>query len=549
MTVQGSQLTNPEYAALALLDEAKKAREDMSKFYELVMKHELTKAPLLPAPHQQLMFDFATFHEKAVLRMPVGTGKTYGMGAMTLWLIGADVTQRGAIISKTRTQAQKVLSMVKDYIEEPTLNPPLIMVYPNLKRSTRQQDPWTQSAIAIERPPGIRDPSLVAAGLGFSISGARLSWLLTDDVIDDENTANRQLREDVQSKFDGRLISRMDPTNSRVIVCNTPWHREDLTYHLEQRAGWPTLVMDIYGYIRITNAAAAWMNHALNVYLRPSMTRVEDEFDWYRLKAFDPDPDEQTPLWEERYSKERIREIRYGKDGKGGMLPHEFARLFLCQPLADDAARCQRDWVEKCKRKGMGETLLSHYEGNNPTYTGIDLGIGVTRRHDLTVFFTAEILPDGTRRLIDIESGRYSGPVIVEKLIQKSIRYKSALWVEGNAAQQYLIQFAQQKDKSLRIQSHTTTRANKQNLDFGVESVFTELKNEAWIIPCDAQGKCDSEVQEWVNEMLYYQPPPAHTGDRLMASWICREAIRKGGRTRLPPKIGRKREMASVGQF
>jgi hypothetical protein len=34
------------------------------------------------------------------------------------------------------------------------------------------------------------------------------------------------------------------------------------------------------------------------------------------------------------------------------------------------------------------------------------------------------------------------------------------------------------------------------------------------------------QIQEWIDEMLYYQPS-AHTGDRLMACWMAREAARQ----------------------
>jgi hypothetical protein len=548
MEVSGSKLSDPEYAAFALLETAKEARGDLSKFYGLVIKHELTQESLIPAPHQVLMFDFVTHHYKAVLRLPVGTAKTTGMGAMTLWLLGQDNTQRGAIVSRTSTQAQKVLVMARDYIEEPTLNPPLILTFPNFQKSTRPQDPWTQKALTIERPRGIRDPSLIAIGGDGKIEGSRLGWMLTDDLVHYDNSSTQNQRDDLRRKFFGSFMSRMDPV-SRVVVTNTPWDRSDLTFYLEENVGWPTLTMDIYGFIRVTNPSAAWMNHALNEHLRPSNTRVDDQYDWYRLRALDPDPQEIKPLWAARYSADRIKEIRYGKSGIGEMPPMEFARTFMCQPMSEDAARCEKAWIEKCKARGMGETLVSEYTGPNPTYTGIDVGVGTERKHDLTVFFTAECLPDGSRRLLDIDSGRITGPAIIDKLLQKNQRYKSAVWVEGNAAQKYLVDFAKEKNKNINIRAHTTTKANKLNLDFGVESVFTELQNGSWIIPCDKNGVCEPEVQEWIDEMLFYQPPPAHTGDRLMANFIARQAMRRGNRGDPKPKVGRTREMASTGGF
>lgn len=538
-------ISDTQLAVRALMRKAKTARNDLTLFYSMVMKHELTKARLDPAPHQKLMFSFIQHHDRSVLRMPIGTGKTFGMVATTLWLLGSDTTQRGAIVSKIRQQAQKPLGMVADYVTEPKLNSALILIYPWLKKSGRPADTWTQNQLTVERDPGIRDPSLLAVGIDAAIAGARLSWLVADDTIDDENTNTPANREKVASNFDGRLMSRLDPIGSRAVVCNTPWHRKDLTYHLEYNAGWPTITMDIYGFIRINNAEASWLDEALGTMIRKSTTRNG----YYRLSEFDPDPNEETPLWPERYSAERIHEIRYGREGRGGMLPHEFARLFLCEPFDESAARCQKDWIEACKLQGMGTNLVKEYNGNSPVYTGLDLGIGSSMKHDKTVFFTFELLPDGKRRILDIESGRWTGPVIVDKIIHKTEVYNSMLIVESNSAQDYIRQFAIKKRKDLMIKAHTTTRANKLHLDFGVESVFTEVQQKAWIIPCDKYGVCEPEVQNWIDDMLYYQPPPAHTGDHLMACWIARDRARKSNKNDPVPTAGAQLQMSQTGGF
>ena len=462
---------------------------------------------------------------------------TFGMAAVTLWLMGRDRTQRGALVSKTRGQASKVLSMVSDYITEPRLNARLGLVFPNLKRSPRPNDPWTQQQITVERPPGIRDPTLIAAGFDQAIAGARLSWLVGDDIVDDENASTKVARDKVSSLFDGRLVSRLDPMGSRAVVTNTPWDREDLTYHLENNAGWPTITMDIYGYIRVTNADAVWMAKALQTHLRPSTTRPGS----YRLMAFD-DPNEETTLWPDRYPLAVINEIRYGKGGKGGMLPNQFARLFLCEPFDPEAARCQREWIERCKQRGMGMRLLSEHEGyhgNNKTYTGIDLGIGKTTNHDRTVYFTYERLPDGSKLILDIESGRFDGKVIVDKLLKKASAYRSVTAVETNAAQDFIRQWAKTTNREVAVKAHTTGGANKRDIDFGVESIFSELQDGDWIIPCDSNGICEPEVQAWCDSMLYYQPPPAHTPDVLIACWIARERGRASGGNDPKPTTGK----------
>lgn len=518
------------------------ARGSIEAFYRLVIKHELTKVDLEPAAHQKVMFSFIEHHPKTVHRIPIGMAKTFGMAAVTLWLTGNDVTQRGAILSKTQAQAAKPVQMVADYITEPSLNGPLGLVFPWLRKSSRGSDPWTVNKLTVERPPGIRDPTLVAVGLEGAIGGARLSWVVADDTIDLDNSGTPEAREKARVNLEGRILSRLDIKGGKAVFTNTPWDREDLTYYLEQEAGWPTLQMDIYGNVRVTNADAAWLTMAEREYLKPSVHTPGA----YRLRDHGEDPDEEIPLWPERMNAD---EIAIEKKEK---MPHEFARLYLCEPFDPSAARCQREWVEKCKMAGVGLSLVHTYHGENPTFAGIDLAIGnKQKRHDRTVFFVFELLPNGTRKILNIMSGRFTGPRIVDIINDWYFRYGSIMIVENNAAQDYIRQFADPsvnpdaKRKDLIIKAHNTQRHNKIHQDFGVESIFTELRNGAWIIPCDANGKCDKPVQQWIDDMVMYMPHK-HTGDHLMACWIARERARRNGRNDPPPKPAAKTRWAQA---
>lgn len=222
------------------------------------------------------------------------------------------------------------------------------------------------------------------------------------------------------------------------------------------------------------------------------------------------------------------------------MPPHDFARLYLCDPFVSEVTRCQRDWIDNCKRKGAGLPLVPHYDGPAQTFTGVDVGIGRGREHDQTVLYTLANEADG-RRILMIEPGRWSGPDIARRLVDTSRRYHSSIMVEGNQAQAFLAEFVREIDPSVTISSRPTTHQNKSSTDYGVESVFAELQAGKWIIPCDAHGRCERTVQRWIDECLYYQPPPAHPGDLLMASWIAREAARLGSRRGPPPRVGVKR--------
>ena len=496
---------------------AERARADAKEFFPFVMRQEHTGAEIVALPHQRVLFDFVTAHQACVVRMPVGTSKTFCMAALALYFLGQDPTSRGAIVSATQGQAAKPLGMVRDIVES---SQELRLVFPHLRKSQRKADSWSQNEITVDRPPAIRDASIIAVGIDGAIAGARLSWAIVDDILDRENTSTPAGLQKVHDWFDSTVLSRIDPHNGRIVITNTPWSPDDLTYKLEA-AGYPTLTMDVLGNIRLSNCPD-WDSPEIVPSARPGEV--------YRLAAFnEPMNDrgevieELHPLWAERYPWTEIERLRTKH------LPHRFNQLYLSICRNDETARCKLDWIEQCKANGRGTSLVSEYSGPNVTVTGVDLAVGKGAQYDLTSMFTFEQLPNGKRVILDIEFGQFDAPTIVSKLIQKCQRYKSIARVENNAAQDYIIQFARARNASIPVKAHATGRA-KAHPEYGVEGLFIELQNGAWVIPCDANGRCHPNVQKWIEECLYYQPD-AHVGDVLMSSWLAREQARDMGLT------------------
>lgn len=496
-------------------EKADAAARDPKVFFEFVVKHETTGADLKCEPHQRVIFDFVMAHPRCVIRMPVGTSKTFTMGALTLFLLGQDPTGRGAIVSSTQGQAMKPLAMVRDTIESSQW---LRMVFPGLRKSQRKTDEWTQTEITVDRPPAIRDASLVAVGIDGAIAGARLSWIVVDDILDRENTASPAGLKKVHDWFDSTVLSRIDPKTGRIVVTNTPWDPEDVTYRLEA-AGWPTLTMDVTGNITITNCPD-WDSPDIIPSARPGEV--------YRLTAHG-EPcnaqgevcEEKVPLWAARYPWEEIAEL------KKNHLLYRFNQLYMCICRSDETAKCKIEWIDQCKAKGRGQTLVPSYTGNGVTITGVDLAVGKGSQYDNTALFTFEPLDTGHRRILDVEFGQWDAPTIVEKVIDKHVRYKSLVMVENNAAQDYLRQFVLQKNASIPIKAHTTGRG-KSHPEYGVEGIFLELMNGAWIIPSSAAGLVHPAIEKWISECLYYNPD-GHPGDVLMACWLGVELARQLG--------------------
>ena len=195
-------------------------------------------------------------------------------------------------------------------------------------------------------------------------------------------------------------------------------------------------------------------------------------------------------------------------------------------------------------------SLVPEYSGDNPVFMGVDLAIGKTRRSDVTVFFIFELFPNGMRRILHVSSGRWDGKYIVKHLINCYDRYNvGVVAVENNQGQDFLRQWAIDERPDISIYPHSTQSANKHSVDFGVESMFNELQNGAWVIPCDMNGGVDPEVQKFIDGCLFYQPPPAHTADHLMAAWFARDRCRRKAVMVDEGSLGQRRRESFAGGF
>ncbi len=518
------RLTPEQHERLIAEDEirVRRARKNLPAFFEYTMREQTSRVPVQCLPHQHVILDFIQHHDRCQLVLPVGHTKTFCSAATTLFLLGDDPTRRGAIISATQEQAHKTVSVVADYIQT---SPQLRRVFPRLRKSLRARDPWTQTAITVDRPPGIPDPSLVAVGFEGAILGARLNWVVIDDLLSFENTYTEEQRKKVYQWVDSSILSRLDPVGAKVVVCNTPWHPRDLVGELE-RLGWATLRMSVDGDIEISDDAT-WMRKGRKPWdhrgLRPATSRPDETA--YRLRAHDPDPDNAIPLWPEKFTAEHIEDLRTSH------LPGAFARMYRCKTRDDETSFCKQEYIELCLRLAREQGhhhLLQRYEGQNPTFTGVDLAFGIGKEHDLTSFFTFEVLEDGVRKLIDVESGQWPGAEMMRKLLDKQQRYNSVVRIESNGAQILARDFALDIDRSIPIKAHTTTATGKAHPQFGVAGLFLEMSNGAWLIPNDRHGRVHKDVERFILECLHYVPT-RHTADVLMAAFMAREQARLWG--------------------
>jgi hypothetical protein len=488
----------------------RRARLDPSVFCEFVLRDEQTGRRIRQAPMHSRWHGLIDSHPRLVLWSHVDAGKTNQISiGRVLWELGRDPSLRVVVISKTNLLAMKIVRAIGKYIRD---SPDVREVFPGLRPAEDISLPNTSHMLTVERPTIAKDPSVQASGVYGNILGGRIDLLILDDVVDHTNTRTSTPRDHlwawVRSTLFGRLTAK-----ARVVAMANAWHPEDLPHRLEK----------------------------------------EPRFVGFRFPVMASNGD---LTWPEHWPRTRIDEQRQDM----GAL--EFARALMCQARDDESARFKREWINKCLAKGQGKSCRKNRvdvvadlvaegiireddfeeEAANDTlrrlggkpiygpsalrfYTGVDLAVSKKDSADLTVFFTIVVLPDETRRVVEILSGRMSGPEIVDTLYDVNKRFDSISVVENNAAQDFILQFARERGV-IPIRPFTTGK-QKAHPEFGVESLAAEFEAGKWVIPCSDDGGRDREIDAWVSELHHYDPSQ-HTGDRVMAGWFAREGAREG---------------------
>lgn len=470
--------------------QVREARRSAGAFVEYALRNEQDDTKLSNAAFHWDWQEFLEENRYAVLIAPVEHAKSQQVAiGKVIWLLGKHPEWRGAIISNTEEQAKKVLRQIRTEIER---NPRIQEVFPDLKPSTRDEDPWHSTAITVERKTRSKDPSLQVMGLFGPIVGSRLDFVILDDVLDFENTRTEEQRKKTIEWVDTSVITRL-VERALFYAIGTPWHPDDLLHELSKR---PLFATKRYSAV---------------------------------LNPDDP-PKRWIPLWPEQWPLPRLL-------ARQQITPElVFARKYLCRVRLDTTSRFRQVWLDRMCQLGKGRTFMAEAPRNHvrgpklPCFTGVDLGVGRNSSNALTVMFTLALQPNGRRLVVDIEAGRWQAPEIIDRLASIWRRYGSEILVENNGAQQFLIDMCQGR---VPVRGFHTTAGAKNAEDFGIESMAVEMRNGEWALPSGSDGlMVHEEGKAWCNELLFYDPD-VHTGDRVIASWLAREALRKFSQPRV----------------
>ena len=130
-----------------------------------------------------------------------------------------------------------------------------------------------------------------------------------------------------------------------------------------------------------------------------------------------------------------------------------------------------------------------------------------------------------SRQLLSIQSGRWSGPEVVQRILATHRASSGTFIVESVAAQAYISHFLRELG-SIPVVDFKTGR-KQMSLEWQVESLAAEMERGQWIIPSDAGKPNNAEVTTLLRDLLYYSPS-AHTPDRVAAACFARWGAERG---------------------
>lgn len=448
------------------------ARKDANTFCEYVLRDERNNKPLVQSSTHEEWHNLISTHDRLLVWSHVESGKTTQISiGRTLWELGRNPSLRIAIISNTYKQALKPLSVIARYIKS---SPELKEVFPNLKPA----NPWTEERISVGRDTVAKDPSIEVCGLGGNITGARLDYVVFDDILDPENTDTEYNRDKAYNWLKAVVFGRLTE-NSRIVCVGTAYHPDDILHRFSREPQWKAVRYPVVNEEGKTRWPIQW-----------PQTRVE---------------------------KKRVE-----------LGPLEFSRQMECKARDDSTSVFKKEYIDSALARGTGRSFITTLNDvalppGTRVYSGVDLAVSKKRKADRTVITTILVWPSGLKEIIFIEAGKWSANEIINKIISTHKRYNSIIMVENNAAQDYLYQFVA-ASFSVPIIAQTTGK-NKADPRFGVESIATELSNGAWVFP-NTDGNVHTELRSLISQMLYYNPA-SHTGDSLMSLWFAREVARK----------------------
>lgn len=172
-----------------------------------------------------------------VILEPRGHAKTTWANTILLsWLVARNPNMRIGLISNTAKQSNAFSRAIRWTLQ---MNGYVHDVFGDLTGPSKWTDvEWIRKDSDLH---GTKDVSCYSAGAGGAIISKRFDLILCDDILDEENTANPEQQEKIETWFWKTLKPALAPGGS-LIVIGTRWAEGDLYQKLIEEKRWPSLI-------------------------------------------------------------------------------------------------------------------------------------------------------------------------------------------------------------------------------------------------------------------------------------------------------------------
>lgn len=409
------------------------------------------------AEHHEAWEDLIKQSDRVLCLAARDHGKTFFWDfAYPIWRAESLPHGRGYIFSATQDQAVRILTDIKDEIED---NPKLRHLMPV------PREVWNQTSIKLAN--GHR---IYARGFGTKIRGAHPNWIVVDDGLNDEDGYSEVTRKKHIDYFYTAITNMVIP-GGQIVVVGTPYHAADLYAELARNKRYTV------GRFPALNAAG-------------------------------------EPLWPMRYSRESL----LARKEEIGSL--RFTREFLVSPVSDSMSLFPGHLFRGQPTEQMSAVLgqpgsfwKSH--GIKSVFIGVDLAISSSTGADFFVIFVLGLDANGNRWVLDIE--RHQGLPYQEQLSRINAagrKYQADLiFIEANQMQRVfgdeLIRTTDLPIKKFittgvgkgkASPGNNTVTANKNSMEGGAPSLRVMLENGKFRIP-RGDARSVEITEQWISEM------------------------------------------------
>lgn len=304
-----------------------------------------------------------------VIIAPPGSAKTLSAIAGACWSLGRNPALHVGYLSNTGPQANARSVAIRDTISS---SPEYRAIFPEAQRDFDKS--WTEARWFLWRPDrGDKDPSMLAAGTGGPIQGARMDRIFLDDIADLENMATEYQRQKVITWLNQIVKTRLTPQGRMVMIC-TRWHADD-------PAGWA--IKEGWRVVRIKAIQEApdgkkksywparWPLYRIDCMAAGAAEHGQGDPDW------EPGEDRpEPPCWVERDQAGAI--TRQGRCLRSGMSQREFNLTYQGDTVDDESALFKRQYwkwwpagQEFRPTRGALFVDLAHEEKTSADFTSI----------------------------------------------------------------------------------------------------------------------------------------------------------------------------------